>query len=217
MNPYALLNVFFFLLFLSTVTSLFFFRRLDKASRLISILLATTLIAEASAYYSAVYYRNSMVIYQLFNPIQLFIISLYFNYTIAYFKEHNVGIFIGLIGFLVAFLNCYYLQPIKTSNSYFLIFESVLIVFMSLFSFSKKFASENVNILKDQHFWLTFLLLTFWSITNTYWGMRQIIQSTSTRFDHITTLTLSILNILTYTAFGIILFLTSKKVLQFER
>jgi hypothetical protein len=217
MNPYALSKVYFFLLFLSTVIGMLYFKRLDTASRFISVLLALTLIAEVVAYYSAVHYHNSMTVYQLFNPVQFLIVSLYFNSTIPYFKKNNLGIYIGVVGVLIAFLNCYYLQPINTSNSYFLILESISIVFMSLFSFSKKFVSDNVDLLKDQHFWFTFFLLTFWSITNIYWGMRHIIQSTNARFDNIITLILIILSIITYTAFGIILFLTSKKRLQVEQ
>lgn len=217
MNPYALLNLYFFLLFLSAAVGLIYYKKLDIASRLISILLAITSIAEFAAYYSAIHYHNNMGVYQFFNPVQLLIVSLYFNYTIPYFKKNGLGIYIGVAGVLIAFLNCYYLQPLNTSNSYFLILESVLIVFMSLFSFSKKFVSDDVDLLKDQHFWFTFFLLTFWSITNIYWGMRHIIQSTNAIFDSLITLILNILSIVTYTAFGIILFLTSKKRLQIEQ
>lgn len=217
MNPYALLHIYFFMLLLSAAVGLIYYKKLDIASRLMSILLAATFIAEVAAYYRGIYYHNNMGIYQFFNPVQFLIVSLYFNYTIPYFKKNSLGIYIGVVGVLIAFLNCYYLQPINTSNSYFLILESISIVFMSLFSFSKKFVSDNVDLLKDQHFWFTFFLLTFWSITNIYWGMRHIIQSTNVMFDRLIGLILIILSIITYTAFGIILFLTSKKRLQIEQ
>lgn len=158
-----------------------------------------------------------MVIYHVFNPIQFLIISLYFNESIPSFKRKNIGRYIGTIGVIASVLNILFLQPLNTSNYYFLVFESLIIVFMALYSFIEMFLNENHDLIRNQHFWISFILLSFWSITLTYWAMHEIIDKHAAYFIKYIAYILVSVNILTYLGLGATLFLTSKKVLQFER
>lgn len=181
------------------------------------MLLIVTFCAETYAIYSAVKYRNNMVVYHVFNPIQFLIISLYFNESIPSFKRKNIGWYIGILGVIASILNILFFQPLNTSNYYFLVFESLIIVFMALYSFIEMFLNENNDLIKNQHFWISFILLSFWSITLTYWAMHEIIDKHAAYFINYIAYILVSVNILTYLGLGTTLFLTSKQISQFER
>lgn len=158
-----------------------------------------------------------MVIYHVFNPIQFLIISLYFNESIPAFKRKNVGRYIGLIGVILSILNIYFLQPLHSSNYYFLVFESLIIVFMALYSFIEMFLNDNNDLIRNQHFWVSFILLSFWSITLTYWAMHEIIDKRAIYLIKYIGYILVSVNILTYLGLGVTLFLPPKKDIRIER
>lgn len=195
----------------------FNYKRLDLPSKLIPYLLGLTFIAEASAFYIAIKIGNNMFIYQIFNPIEFLIISCYFNFSISAFKRNHIGIYIGIFGIILGILNAVYLQPINTSNYYFLVFEGLSIVFMALYSFNRMFLSNNLDLLSNPHFWFSFILLTFWSITYTYWGMHEMIDIGAIHIVKYIGSVLMILNIITYSGFGFILFHFFSKKVVLER
>lgn len=88
---------------------------------------------------------------------------------------------------------------------------------MALYSFIEMFLNENNDLIKNQHFWISFILLSFWSITLTYWAMHEIIDKHAAYFINYIAYILVSVNILTYLGLGTTLFLTSKQISQFER
>lgn len=187
-------------------------KSLDKAAIILFILLPITFFSEIVAYYSALKYKNNLWVYHFFNPVQFFVISLYYNYSIVRFRKKHIGIYIALAGVGLGILNSIYLQNLKSLNSYFLLFEGMSIIFMSLFSFSQMFIDNNIDLLKYSHFWLTFILLSFWSITFVNWGLYEVIQSKALFFMPAVLMTIWIVNVLTYLGMGLVFLYYPKKI-----
>lgn len=201
---------------IAAVISLVKYRQLDKASKIFSIMLIMTLISEVMAYVIAKYYRNNFPVYHFFAPIQLFLVGLYFNYSIESFRRKRIGIYIGIIGLLFGVFNTLFLQPIKTFNSYFLLFEGLCTIFMCLYAFNKMFVNEDIDILKSHHFWFTFILLTFWSITYVNWGVREFIRYKMLEMIFSVGNVLWVVNVLTYSGIAFVFLFYRKNIVQRE-
>lgn len=203
-------------IFMAIVISVFKYKQLDKASKVFCVLLVTTLISETCSFFLAKYYRNNFPVYHFFAPVQLFLVGLYFNYAIESFRRKNIGLYIGIIGILFSAFNTLYLQPIKTFNSYFLLFEGLCTIFMCLYAFNKMFVNDDIDILKSHHFWFTFILLTFWSITYVNWGVREFIRYKMLEMIFSVGNVLWLVNVLTYSGIAFVFLFYRKNIVQRE-
>jgi len=97
MNYYLALLISLFSSGLPVLFAIPRYRLLDKASKIIFLLLALAFVTECTAAIVAQHLHNNMSVYNISNLGQVFLISLYFNYCIYDFKKYNVGILIGIL------------------------------------------------------------------------------------------------------------------------
>lgn len=204
------------IIIIAITTSLLRYRKLDRASKTLSVLLIVTLLSETVAYYMAKYYRNNFPVYHFFAPVQLFIVGLYFNYSVEKFRKKNIGLYIGIAGIALAVLNSLYFQPLHTLNSYFLMYEGFCTVFMCLYAFNQMFLDDEYNMLSLPHFWFTFILLAFWSITYVNWGVHEVMRINMIDIMSITAQVLWIVNVLTYSGIAFVFLFYRKNIIQRE-
>lgn len=113
-----------------------------------------------------------MLLYGGYSILEFFLLTLYFNYTIDIFKKKRIGFFIGIAGVILGLLNLLFLQSPNTINSYFFLFEALIVIGMSLFAFFRMLLkNDSLNLYKYPHFWLTSILLFFWNVTFFSWGL----------------------------------------------
>ncbi len=203
--------LYLFVIAIAIVVSLLKFKQLDKGSKMLALLLILTLTSEIVSYYTAKVYRNNFPVYHFFAPIQLFMVGLYFHYSIEDFKKTKIGIYIGILGFIVAVLNTLIFQPITSLNSYFLLFEGVCTIFMSLYAFNRMFINEDIDLLTLPHFWFTFILLTFWCITYLTWGLYEVAPYKMARISALLSKVIWVVNLITYIGIGFVFLMYRKK------
>jgi hypothetical protein len=201
---------------LAIITGLLRLKRQGKAEKMLIILLILTLSSEIMAYIWAVKFRNNFPVYHIFAPIQLFFVSMYFHYSVDSLSKSKIAIYIGLSGGILAAVNTIFFQPITTLNSYFLLFEGLCTIFLSLYAFNKMFINDNLNILSIPHFWFTLILLTFWSITYISWGVYEFMRAKQMNALYIMGAVLWAINIITYLGIGFVFFFISKRSIQRE-
>ncbi len=198
------------ILLLTALIGLIHYKKMDKASKVIFGIITLTFFSEAIAFASAIIYKNNLLIYHLFNPIQFYIICYYFNVTIDGFKTNNIGIFLGCAGLVYSIINTLFFQnPFSEMNTNFLIPESILIIAMSLYSFYELLASDIYDVYSNTRFWFSAFLLTFWSFTFCYWLIGPTLYKTSGNTLWLDTMIWTI-NILCYSGFAIV-FLSFRK------
>jgi hypothetical protein len=138
-------------------------------------LLLGTWISETISFYAARRWHNSLPVSHVYSPLEFLLLSLYFNYSIEYFRKRNLGLIIGLAGIPVSVLNTLLFQPLLTINSNFLLFEGTVVIIYCLILFG--------SLLKEDHmpyrhvsFWMAMFNLILWSSTFTGWGMYEFLR-----------------------------------------
>lgn len=198
------------LMTLSLLIGLLRYKHCDTASGIIILLLAVTLISELTSYYFAVTYSNNMPVYHVFNPTELLIISFYFNFSIKAFRRKNIGIYIGLIGVVLGIINTVFFQPIKSLNSYFLLFEGFTVIFMSLFSYREMFEDIHVNAARNPHFWFSSIFLFISGVTYSNWALYGFVGAEMTEIVPSINFIILTVSTIAYACFGIVFFLIPK-------
>jgi hypothetical protein len=200
---------------LSIIAGTYRYRRLDIAGKLILLLLCAIFIDEIVAHIYAVKYHNNMQVYNVYSIVEFSIMSLYFNYSIDFFRQKKLGYYIVAIGLVFAIINYCFIQNINTFNSYYMFFEGFAIVTLALIAFYRLLMyNEDFKLSAYYHFWFTAVFLFFWSITFLSWGMfplfndREIIK--------IIILFIWFANIITYGSIGLIFQLYPRKRLSHE-
>src|SRR5947207_14288343 len=97
---------------------------------------------------------------------------LYFKHVIDVFIQKNIGIYIGISGILFRIINLLFIQNLNTLSSYFLFFEGITVIGMSLFAFFRLLLKhDSLHLTRYHHFWFISILVFFWSATFLIWGL----------------------------------------------
>ncbi|HXS37524.1 MAG TPA: hypothetical protein VN721_12550 [Flavipsychrobacter sp.] len=187
------------------------FKFFDGPTKILLLLICIEIINEIIAFFFAKEYNNNYPVYNIYSLIELFIISLYFNFSIDLFRKWNIGVYIGIIGIIVGLINLHYLQSIKTFNSYFLLFEAFCIIGMALFAFFRLLLKhEQLVLLQYPHFWFITFLLLFWSVTFLLWGCYKILIDKLGSGMWMVNMGLWIVNLIMYAGIGVVFLLYPK-------
>ncbi len=142
------------------------FRLLDKGSKIIFYITVLCLVSESLAYLMAVKYRNNMVVYNLNNLLEVFLTCFYFNIIIDRFRKKNIGRLIGIFSLVVWTINILFFQSINSIISYFLFYQALVTVAMSLTALSTFLKpGDRRELKKEVHFWFPVILIFCWSMT----------------------------------------------------
>lgn len=196
-----LLYTYLVILVTGTIVCLLNLRKADDASKVIAILLGFTTLTELSGHYLNETRANNGFLYTFFNPVQFFLVSLYFNKTVDSFNKHNYGLKIGIAGVLLGILNYFIWPEQENTNTYFLLFESVSITGMCLYAFYRiLLGDDGLRLISYSHFWFTAILFFFWSVSFLYWGLRDLIIKELPEYLYLIGSVVFSINILCYSA-----------------
>ena len=195
----------------ASICIIYRFKRLDTASKILSVLICCAFIDESAAYFLAKKYHNNLALYNIYSLIELGLLCFYFNKVIDVFGKRNIGIYIGITGIVLGIINLVFIQPINSFNSYFLLLEGLLVIGMCLFAFFRMLLKyDSLKLLKYHHFWFISILVFFWSITFLSWGLYDYInrelQQNAIKID----IALLIVNTITYVCLGCVFLLYPK-------
>lgn len=190
---------------------LYNYKNIDKASTTLLLLMLVTFINERIANYCIHKYQNSNVVYGLFNPFQLLLISLYYNYSIDKFRSNNVSLYIGLTAFTFGIVNYIWIQTPFKMNNFFLLLESLIVIALSLFSFYRMLLEDESLILtRYPHFWFTSIFLFFWTATFFIWGLYDYMTITLGIGKRLIHTLLLLINVIHYVGIGTVFLLYKK-------
>ena len=158
------------------LSSIYRFKSLDIATKILSVLICCAFINECAAFYLAIKYHNNLALYAIYSIMEFAMLCLYFNEVVDVFKKKNIGIYIGLAGSILGILNLLFVQHLASFNSFFLLFEGLAVISMSLFAFFRMLLKyDSLKLYKYPHFWFISIILFFWNITFLSWGLYEYI------------------------------------------
>ncbi|RYE24969.1 MAG: hypothetical protein EOP51_05660 [Sphingobacteriales bacterium] len=200
------------ILLTGSVTGLIHFKKMDKASKVLVFFIVSTFVAELAATFFALKYHNNIFIFHIYNPIQILLLSLYFNFSIEKFHKNNLGLIIGVLAASFSVINSLFIQDVFTTfNSNILIVASFLVIAMCLYSFYDLLLGDDfLDLNTNSRFWFSALLLTFWSFTFCYWLVWQALVRPSSANTMWLSVMIWTINIVCYSGFALV-FLSFRK------
>jgi len=157
-------------LLLACIVVMRHYRKLDQASRAFAILITIGCLTEIAAYFSAKRFHNNYPVYNIYGCIELLFLCLYFNYSIDVFRKKNIGIYIGIAGFLAGIADLLWIEKgsLYRGNSAFNFLENIVVISLCLFALARMLVQPGIRLTRQVHFQLTVLLVFFFSITFPY-------------------------------------------------
>ena len=201
----------------SCVSGLYRFKRLDTASRILSVLISLGLVTEILAAYSAKEFHNNLPIYIVYSLIEYSLFCLYFNTIIHAFSEKKIGLYFGVLGLLFWIIDITFIEHFNHVNSNFLFFEGLTIIGLSLFSILQWIRDEDfLDMHRYSHFWFICIFIFFWTLTYLSWGLNYYSNKNSQQIAVIINIVLEFVNITAYTGFGCVFILYPKMKKRYE-
>lgn len=201
----------------SLICGLLRIKRIDTASKYIIILLACTLVSEYLASLFTRKYNNNMPVYHVYAPVQLFIVCLYFNYSIGKFRQRHIGWYIGVASCIISILNTVFIQHMDTLNSHYLLFTGFVIISMSMYAFYEILENDDIGVPNNPHFWFSFILLFFWSTTYVTWALYRILSKRMFELAFYVGNILLNISTLMYLGFGLVFIFYPKNIKKIGR
>jgi hypothetical protein len=201
-------------LLFAAICCVYRYKILDSASKVIAILICCGFLNELAAYYLSIVYHNNLRLFAIYCFLEFSLTCLYFNKVIDVFIEKNVGLIIMAIGLVFGIANLVFIQHLNSINFYFLFFEGLTVIGMSLFAFFRFLLNqENLDLYKFPHFWFISILVFFWSVTFLFWGLYDYINLKFKSMAWGVNFTLPFIGVITYLSLGWV-FLSYKKMLK---
>ena len=147
------------------------FRRLSFPDKIIALVTIMALVNEILSLVAEKVFHNNLPLYHIFCPIELLLISLYFDRSIHFFSHNRIAFAIGITAVPLSILNTIFVQKIRTINSYFLLLEGLIIIMFCLISLHQILMEEEHLPYRFAQFWISSSLLIFWGTTYTGWGI----------------------------------------------
>lgn len=114
---------------------------------------------------------NNFLSYHIYTPIELFIVLNYFFRAANIHNAPELGLVFGSIAILLSILDTLLFQKYNTINSYYLLFEGIVIISFCLFVFYRIFIREDIIPKRMAVFWITCCFLFYWCMSYINLGM----------------------------------------------
>ncbi len=167
MNPFYLKGAILLLvLSIAVVTGSLNYRSMDIGTKIFYYLTILGLVSESLAYYAAFRYTDNLPVYNISSIIELFLLCLYFNYTIAIFRKRNLGWIIAVFSLIAGIINNFFIQSLYGITTNFLFYQAFVTITLSMISLSTFIKMDDPRQAKKEvHFWLPVILIFSWSFT----------------------------------------------------
>jgi len=111
---------------------------------------------------------------------------------------------IGLVYFILAFLNEIFFQHINNLNSNFIIFESFIVVSMSLYALYRILINDEIQaVVRYPHFWVWTSLLFYFSCSFFFWPCIKILYKQKSHYYGFIVSLQVIMNMVAYAGIGL--------------
>lgn len=196
---------------LASIIGLVHYKIMDRAFQLLVIYMIVTFCSEGIAIYCAYVYKNNLPIYHVYALVQYLLLAAYYIHSLKALNRRKIKWLILILGVFFTLVNTSFIQhPLKQLNTNFIVFESFVIILLSLYSFYYLIDEDNIDVKYNPNFWITSLLLIFWSFTFFYWLVGVALYNSMINKPIWLDAMITAINLLTYSGFGIIFLLYPK-------
>lgn len=192
----------------------YYYKKIKIPYRILVFLLIVTFIVELIAEFAALIFRNNLVVYHFFSPIEYTLLALLFKSLI---KNNKIRLFINfsiLIYIPFTLINSFFIQQFfnEKINSHAILVESILVVYFSLVYLKQLLTSEiNYSVYKLGAFWICLGCLLFFGTNVFFWGYYNYLIGLEGYQMHLFFRILFFENLVLYSLFGCALLIAIKE------
>jgi len=208
---YQIIFSYLFLTLLPVLAGLFRYKKLDKATKVLLLMLLLSFAGELTAFISAKVYHTNNMVYNISNIFGLIITTIYFNYAINFLKERKLGYYINAVSVMIAVITFVLSNRGKEMNNYFMVYEGLAVICMSLVYLVQLYKTDPfIKYPYTPHFWFSLLFIFFWTLTLLNWTLYDYLSVIIKPYKYLLDLFIIIVASLTYFGFSIVLFFYPK-------
>lgn len=210
MSQEKLFYIYLIILFITTGVSLTKWSKFGKSIQVISILLLSAFFTEIIGIILASYNLPKSPVYHVYSTVEIFLTSLFFIRTVY---RRKLKFLVGLIAVISVFLTMLNLifQKITDFNSNMLVFESFIIIMMSLYSLYKMLVNDHLDdVIRYPNFWIWTLFLLYWTGSLFYFFLIHQTVITNSKYYFLFSYWQILINIILYLGIGVALILCPK-------
>lgn len=196
-----LIYFYYFILLFSSFLALKHISKLNLVLKLFGILVLLTLIVESLAFYFAISQHNNILVYIVFMPIQITLI------TMAYYTYHKNTLFRKTVVFLMFLFLMYFINTIfgfdisVFPNKLIMIENIIICIVVAYSSYLIVSIDQYVEIKKNPLIWINMGFLFFLSTSFFIWGFHYLIKTNE--INVISRITLIFSNIILYSVLAL--------------
>lgn len=138
------------------------FKRLTRSFRIIWMLMAVTLVSELSAGLAGLFFGNNLWIYHLYTPVSFWLIAVYYNHRLPFFRKYRLGYLVGAAGILVELIDTFRFHSYDQMDSYAIFITAVCGLVMVLLEIGRSFLEERGSMIRNPYFQISMLFGFFW-------------------------------------------------------
>lgn len=188
--------------------SIFRYKQFDKGFKTIALLVFVSFFVEVFALFSAVVFKNNLMIYNFELLINTILTLSYFEIIMQKLKKIGVIRILQVLTFIFWVLSVTMLHKINSINTSFLIFSGVLnislsILFLDTLSSDKR--KEIFRLSDSPNFWITSILLFYWCFSFVQWALYRTFTKETYGFE-LLEMSLTLVTILVNLGYSIIFF-----------
>ncbi|WP_293299849.1 hypothetical protein [Pedobacter sp. UBA4863] len=142
-------------------------RHMDRALKIVLLLLFVSLSSEILGIYAAYRFRNNIPVYNTYSIIEATLVCLYFNELFLVKKRKWIGNILAGIIFLSGIAYHLAYHPNNATSSIFLTIEGFLTIIFCLTYIYK--TALGVMPRRYQHIWISLVFLVYWTLTMLNW------------------------------------------------
>lgn len=154
--------------------SLYRYKQFDKGFKIITHLVFVSFLVEILALFSALVFKNNLVVYNFELVINTLLILCYFESLLPKLNKFGIIKILKVVTFVFWILSITLLHKINTINTSFLIFSGVLniclsVLFLDALSSDKR--KTYFRLSDSPNFWITSILLFYWCFSFVQWAL----------------------------------------------
>jgi hypothetical protein len=180
------------------------YRKIDRSTRIVLLLLIFAITGEVSARLSYYWFQMKNPVYHVTAVISLTLVTAYYIDLAAFRHKRLLMQLSTLLFVLTGLVNLIYFQPVTTLPTNTLRFRGLVVAVMCLSYFYKMFISDNiVSVKRHPHFWITMLLVFIYCFTYFFWSYIHALYAANNHHELARVIQL-VINIISYGAFGFV-------------
>lgn len=202
-------GIYYSVLFIAGLLTLFRFRKMDVPGRLICALIWLGILTEWAGRYTAGSLTSNVAVYQGSLIAECVLFALYFNYSVPVFRKSGIGYYVGVLLVFLAAVCPGLVEVPDRGNDGFEVFSRLVVLMMAFYAILNRVLRLPLfkRVQHDFHFWIMTVIVFYECLALVSWGLYNTDNQTVVAIQDVLHVLFALNGMAIYAALAILLFL----------